>query len=380
MKLCDQNKCTGCQACRVICPKQAIKMIETKEGKIVPSIDANICINCGLCERTCPVLAEPELRLPIKTYAAWTLNETDRKACASGGIATGLYRYILDNGGIIYGCDYDENLKPIIRRSDTDADLDKFRRSKYVQSSTEDSFLDVRKDLNNGKLVIYVGSPCQIDGLLHFLGKAYDNLYTVDIICHGVPPFKYLQEYVNKISGGRKVSKVGFRGEHNFCLTLYDGKEMIYNEGSWNDFYFSTFLAGVTYRDNCYQCRYARKERISDLTIGDFWGLDKSTLKEKYNGRVSVILANTNKGLELLNKTNSFYLEERTLEEATKENDQLNHPMQIHEDRKRFIKNLDKGVYAALKSTKICKRIILKRVVKKNILFKLLKGIKNNAS
>lgn len=376
MKLCDQNKCTGCQACRVICPKRAITMTETNEGKIVPVIDENKCVNCGLCEKTCPVLTEPGFKLPIKTFAAWTLNVDDKKACASGGIATGLYRYVLDKDGVIYGCDYDENLKPVIRRSETEDDLDKFRRSKYVQSSTEDSYLDVRKDLQEGRLVIYVGSPCQIDGLIHFLGKQYENLYTVDIICHGVPPFKYLQEYADKVSGGRKISKVGFRGEHNFCLTLYDGEELVYNEGSWDDFYFTTFLEGVTYRDNCYQCRYARKERISDLTIGDFWGLDKSTLKEKYNGRVSVILANTKRGIEFLEKISSLHCEERTLEEAIKENDQLNHPMPIPEDRKRFLANLDKGVYSALKSTKMCKRILFKKAIKGSAFYKIYKSVK----
>ena len=376
MKLCDSNMCTGCQACRVSCPKKAITMTETKEGKTVPSVDEKLCVNCGLCERVCPVLSEPEFKTPQKVYAAWTLNLEDQKSCASGGIATGLYRYILNRGGIIYGCDYNENLKPVIRRSETADDLENFRSSKYVQSSTEDSFLDVKKDLQDGQLVIYVGSPCQIDGLIHFLGKNYDNLYTVDIICHGVPPFKYLQEYVNKVSGGRNITKVGFRGEYNYCLTLYDGEELIYNKGSWEDYYFTTFLDGVTYRDNCYNCRYARKERVSDLTIGDFWGLDKSSLKEKYDGRVSVILANTNRGIELLDNISDFHCEERTLEEATKENDQLNHPMPIPKDRKIFLANLDKGVYAALKNTKKIKKMIFKKRVKESVFYRIYKGIR----
>ena len=373
MKLCDQSKCTGCQACRCICPKGAITMTETTEGRTIPVVNEGLCVDCGLCERTCPVLKEPEFKMPIKTYAAWTLNDEDREKAASGGIGTGLYRYILSIGGIIYGCEYDENLKPVIRRSDKEEDLKKFRRSKYVQSSTEDSYKDVKKDLLDGLTVLYIGSPCQIDGLVNFLDQSFDNLYTVDIVCHGVPPFSYLQDYVKEIAPGKKITDIGFRGENDFCLTLYEGDNIVYNHGSWDDYYFTTFLEGVTYRENCYQCRYARKERISDLTIGDFWGLDKNTLNEQYKGRVSVILANTKKGDDLLSEISSIHTEERTLEEAIKENKQLNHPMPIHKDRETFLKNLHKGVYKALISTALCRKIYIKNTIKESHVYKVLK-------
>ncbi len=376
MKLCEQSKCTGCQACRVICPKQAITMTETKEGKTVPSVDEEVCVNCGLCERTCPVFADPEFKLPIKTYAAWTLNEEDKKACASGGIATGLYRYVLDKGGVIYGCDYSENLKPVIRRSETEDDLDKFRSSKYVQSSTENSYSDVRNDLQQGKTVLYVGSPCQIDGLMHFLEKKYDNLYLVDIICHGMPPYKYLQEYVTKVSGDKNITKVGFRGENDFYLTLYEGDNVVYKKSRWEDCYFSAFYDGMLFRDNCYKCRYARRERVSDLTIGDFWGLDKKSLTEAYDGRISVILANTTKGESLIADLKMIHSEERTLDEAVRGNEQLNHPMPVPEERRQFIKNIDKGVYRALLSTKTCRRIVIKQKVKESVVYTILRSIK----
>ena len=378
MELCDKTKCTGCQACRLSCPKKAISMTQTQEKKSIPIINESLCVDCGLCNRVCPVLNEPEFALPIKTYAAWTLNDEDRVRCASGGIATGLYRYILGKGGVIYGCDYDDTLKPIIRRSEDIKDISLFRTSKYVQSSVEDSYASVKKDLENERSVLYIGSPCQIDGLLHFLGKrkSYNNLYTVDIICHGVPPYQYLQEYVQAISKGSKVTKVGFRGDHDFNFTLYHDDELIYNRTSWDDYYFSAFLEGVIYRDNCYECRYARKERISDITIGDFWGIDKSTLKEQCKGRISVILANTKKGLSLLDNIDGLYMEERTLEEAARENKQLNHPMPLHKDRAAFIDNLDKGVYYALKKTGIGKNITFKNSVRSTPVYRLYKKVK----
>ena len=374
--LCEKSKCTGCQACRVICPKQAITMTETKEWKIVPYINEDLCVNCGLCEKTCPVLSKPTFKTPIETYAAWTMNEEDCKKCSSGGIATGLYRYILGIGGSVYGCDYDINLKPIIRRFNCMEDLDKFRRSKYVQSSTENSFLNVKMDLKEGKTVLYVGSPCQVDGLLHYLGEKYDNLYTVDFVCHGVSPYKYLQEYISAIVPNQKITNVVFRGEKDYFLTLYNGDEVVYQKNSWDDYYFSTFLEGVTFRDNCYECRYTRKERISDLTIGDFWGLNKDTLQEKYDGKVSVVLVNTQAGKKLISNISEIHFEKRTLNEAIKENRQLNYPMPVHDDRSVFLKNLDKGIYKALKRTKIGKKITKTNIKRNLFIYKIYKKVK----
>ncbi|WP_081679540.1 Coenzyme F420 hydrogenase/dehydrogenase, beta subunit C-terminal domain [Butyrivibrio sp. XPD2002] len=371
MKLCDIEKCTGCGACVNICPKKAIAMAETDTGKTVWSIDETQCVECGMCEKTCPVLNSSDFNEPIKTLAAWTLNEKDQQTCASGGIATALYKVVLEKNGTIYGCDYDSELKPVIRGYEDTSDLEKFKSSKYVQSITGFSYQQVKEDLNNGRMVLYIGTPCQIDGLQHFLGKKYSNLYTVDIICHGVPPYKYFQEYIASLGFKEKITSVAFRGKRDFCLSLYNEENLIYWRYSDFDYYYLSFLRGIIYRDNCYECRYAKKDRISDITIGDFWGLDKKTLQKPYDGRISTILVNTSKGQELLDMAvNHIYVEERLLDEALKYNEQLNHPMVVHEDREIFLNNLDKGVYKALCSTRTGKEITRKRI--KNKVRKLL--------
>jgi coenzyme F420-reducing hydrogenase beta subunit len=366
MELCNATKCTGCRSCENTCPKGAISMKLTVEGKTVPVIDSEKCVDCSLCQKACPVLFESDFIEPIKCLAAWTLDENDRKTCASGGIATGLYRSILDNAGVIYGCDYDKALKPVIRRSESINDLEKFKSSKYVQSSTESSYKEVKKDLQDGRNVLYVGTPCQIDGLNHFLGRKYDGLLTVDIICHGVPPYKYLHDYISDLKLKKTPNNVSFRGKNDYFLAVYRDDELLYMKESEDDFYFKAFLSGMIFRDNCYECRYARKERISDLTIGDFWRLNKKKLQTPCPGKASVILANTSKGMEALEKASSYiYFEEKNLEEALIGNDQLNHPMPVHQDRQVFVNNLNKGVYRALLCTDTGKAIKKKQVKEK---------------
>ncbi len=363
MNLCDIEKCTGCGACVNICPKKAIAMAETDTGKTVWFIDETQCVECGMCEKTCPVLNSSDFYEPVKTLAAWTLNEHDKKTCASGGIATALYRLILEENGVIYGCEYDDDLKPVISRSESIKDIEAFKSSKYVQSSTEGSFQQVKKDLADNRKVLYVGTPCQIDGLIHFLGGSQDNLVTVDIICHGAPPFKYLQDYVKALKVKKKPTSVTFRGKYDYCFGLFDGEERILLNKAADDYYLKAFLNGTSFRDNCYQCRYAGKDRVSDLTIGDFWGLDKKSLNQKYEGKISLILVNTTNGQKLIDRAQDYlYTEERSLEEARKHNEQLNHPMAAHEDRDAFLKNYRQGVYRALKSTNGGKEITKNRL------------------
>ncbi len=366
MELCNLEKCTGCRACENACPRDAITITFTAEYKSVPEINSDLCVNCGVCSKVCPVLGETAFSEPRQCLAAWTRDIDDQTTCASGGIATALYKNVLIHGGVIYGCKYDEELKPIICRSESNEDLERFKSSKYVQSSTEHSYSQVKNDLDKGRETLYIGTPCQIDGLLHFLGKRYDNLYTVDIICHGVPPYKYLQDYVKALNFKEKITSIAFRGKQDYCFSIYNEGKNIYWRYSEFDYYFLSFLRGIIFRDNCYQCNYARKERISDLTIGDFWGLDKKSLCEKYDGKVSVILVNTQKGQELLDRSHEYiHSEIRTLEEAIKYNEQLNHPMPVHADRKIFLNNLNKGVYKALCSTKTGRYITQKRISNK---------------
>ena len=354
MKLCEQEKCVGCFACMNICPKGAVSIGYNDLDKTIPVIDDSKCINCGLCQSVCPVIQETEFKEPQKCYAAWTRIDDDKKSCASGGIATALYRTVMEEGGAVFGCAFDDELNLNIRMAESENDLEIFKGSKYVQSCTDFSYKVVKEQLENDKKVLYVGSPCQIDGLLHYLRKPYDNLYTVDIICHGVPPIKYLQDYLHGLFPDKKLENIAFRGERDFELCIDSDNERIYQKHSYLDLYYHGFLKGMMFRDNCFNCSYAQKNRVSDMTIGDFWELDKSSLEEKYYGNVSVILTNSTKGEELLNMAKEkIHFEKRSIAEALKGNDQLNHPFERPKDRDKFEKNYNKGIAEALRSTSI---------------------------
>ncbi len=379
MQLCEAKDCTGCFSCMNICPKSAISVECDKLGKTIPQINSELCVECGLCRKSCPMLNESTYRKPQKCFAAWTTDKNDRVNCASGGIATALSRVIIRNGGKVFGAAWTEDLNLHMDVAENEIGLEKFKGSKYVQSFVGDSYVKVKKQLNNGEKILYIGSPCQIDGLLHFLEKKYDNLYTVDFICHGVPPIKYLIEYINTILHNKHITDIKFRDENGFQLTAFDNNICIYKSRAYDDLYFETFLKGVTYRDNCYSCKYARPERVSDLTIGDFWGLDKNSLNQNYDGKISTILVNTEKGRLLLEECQvEIYKEERPLEEALRGNGQLNHPSGVHPDRVGFMKHYKDDFYSAIGKTSIGKRIRKdKRVnrVKSCVLYKTIKKI-----
>lgn len=350
--ICNPDQCTGCFACMNVCAKNAINIIEDDYGRTIPDIDENKCVECNICRKICPVNNPIQLNEPDECYAIWTKNYDDRNCCASGGISTGIARFFIKNQGVVFGAAFDDNLNLEMKMAETEDELIQFRGSKYVQCNTEYSYRQVKEQLAHGKEVLYVGTPCQIAGLNAFLQKPQSNLYTIDIICHGTPPLKYLKEYCEQKFPEHKVSRVTFRGENDFQFCAFEGKNIIYKKPTYLDSYFHAFLKGVTYRENCYSCKYATGKRCSDLTIGDFWGINSETLNNHFDGRISLLLQNTNKGKLLFEKVkDEFVFEKRDIEEAIKGNDQLQRPTTKHKERKRFFKNYKKSnIYVALES------------------------------
>ena len=339
--ICSFEKCTSCKACLNICPKDAIEFITNDLGQMVPSIDKQKCVNCGLCLKTCPANNPVDLNCINKCYAAWTRDDEDKICSSSGGIATAFAREIINNGGKVFGAAFsvDDELKLEIKVADSAEELREFRGSKYVQSDVGYTYREVKECLESGTAVLYIAMPCQIAGLRRYLKKEYDNLYTVDIICHGMPPMLYLQEHVKNISKSNRISTLSFRGKYDYQLALFKAgtNKPFYKKNSREDTYFLSFLVGLIHKKSCYQCEYAQPNRTGDVTIGDFWGLDKSTLEEAYKGRVSVVLVNTDSGKRLLDMcSNRVHLEERRVHEAVEGNAQLRKPSVCHSKRKEF--------------------------------------------
>lgn len=332
----DKEKCTGCFACMNICPKDAISVSVDELGKTVPLIDSKKCIRCDACKRVCPEETLVMMNNITECYAAWTKRNDDVQRCASGGVSTGIARQIIKQGGVVFGSMFDENLDLHIEGVEEEKKVEKFSGSKYVQSFTGFSFRKVKKALDENKWVYYAGTPCQIAGLKNYLKKDYERLILVDLICHGVPPIDYLKSYVKSIT---KVmpEDIVMRNERGFQMILKSKRRIVYKRFASADYYYYAFLNAISYRDNCYSCQYAKKKRCSDITLGDFWGIDRQTLREKYMGNISVVLINTEKGKKIWdNVKNEFNFEKRTIQEAVNGNSQLKYPSQKHQDRKEF--------------------------------------------
>lgn len=339
-QICDKNKCSGCCACVNTCPKNCISMEYDEYGVLLPVINQDECVNCGACQKVCPINSKPEQRMPQKAYAAWHLNDEVHKKSASGGAAAAFYETAIENGGVCYGTSFDKDLKLTIKAAHSMEEISGFKGSKYVQAFAGLSFREAKKNLEDGKQVVFIGTPCQIAGLQNYLRKDYENLVTVDLICHGVPSLSYLHTHIQHIEESiqKKADNVTFRGEYSFELALYQAGELIYKKYRFLDNYFTGFLNGLFYRPNCYACPYACEKRVADITIGDFWGLGKEApCSYGLEGGVSVILPNTDKGHQFVMRAkDKLFLDERPLSEAINGNDQLRHPSEKHENYEKF--------------------------------------------
>lgn len=347
----DKKDCCACGACLNICPKQAITMQKDEYGFLYPQIDESKCIKCGLCLKICAFQNSELKNVPIKTYAAQS-NNTDLKESASGGIFASIATNVLREGGVVYGAAMEmENDKLTVRHIavENDADLIKLQGSKYVQSSTEKVYQDVKKKLNDNRLVLFSGTPCQVDGLNSYLGKKYENLITMDIICHGVPNNQMFQDYISLLEEKYKDKIIDFKFRDKtkgWGLTAKGYTAIIPANVSS---YYYMFLKSYINRDSCYSCKYACKNRCGDITIGDYWGIEKAhpeALKEDvcgldYKKGISCLIVNTEQGIKFLKKYKSdLRLLNSCFERVGKYNKQLNYPSKVNFNHREKILNL----------------------------------------
>ena len=305
-----EKKCCGCGACFQICPKGAITMIENSRGFLVPKIDEDKCISCGLCLSVCPEINNLNFNKVLSAHAAISKDKDNLNISTSGGIFFHICRHILNNGGIVYGCAWNSKLSVEHIRVDNLEDLKKLHQSKYIQSNNNNTYLNVKNDLNAKKTVVYSGTACQIAGLKLFLKNDYDNLFTVEVICHGVPSPGLFRKYIQWLEKkyNKKIIKYSFRnkekhktGEHYMFSIIFEdhSKKFFYvNE----DPYYSSFLSDKILRKCCYSCKYKSKDRISDFTLGDFWGIERYLKKFPARNGVSAVMINSDKAEKLFDQ------------------------------------------------------------------------------
>lgn len=336
-QVCKLENCYGCHACYNVCPKDAISMQEDQYGTVIPMIQQGKCVDCGMCQKVCPALNESKFVTPRQVYAAIAKCREDYKKSTSGGVATVFGKVTLENKGVVYGATINSQLNIKHIRVDRAKDLELLRGSKYAQSFISDTYKGVKKDLLNGKKVLFIGTPCQVDGLLFFLGKIYENLITINIVCHGTPANRLLKENLQKISSKNKCS-ISFRENAGYVLTVQEQDKVIYKKIFYEDPFYLGFMRKVFYRNTCYSCKYAQKQRVGDITIGDFWGFDKSRpfVSDTPYG-LSVVLINTEAGDRFFQQcSDRLYYQERPLEEAVAGNPQLQHPSPRHRNYAKF--------------------------------------------
>lgn len=371
-----QNKelCCGCSACASICPRHCITMRADKEGFLYPQIDTASCVDCGLCEKACPFLAEVKDETPpLHTFAAKNLNEDVRLSSSSGGLFTLFAEKTIKQGGIVFGAHFDNNWNVVHGEATTLDELTKFKGSKYVQSCIGDSYLKAKEYLKQGRKVLFSGTSCQIMGLKRYLGKDYPNLFTIDVICHGVPSpavwKNYLDEIIKVARKGKKnqfrslftsvipetdapvqgtLEGISFRdktfGWRKISFALYFAKATAAGEKKQfrsliaNDYqskYFVAFNACLTIRHSCFNCKAKGGRCGSDITLADFWGIEKVIPDFSDDKGVSLCLCNTEKGYDLFAEL-AVVKRKTTLEQAVTHNCSWRLSHKPHANRERF--------------------------------------------
>lgn len=343
----NKADCCGCGACFNICPKNAIAMCKDDCGFVYPEINDSLCIGCKKCINVCNYQHDSGLLQPVAEYASAIKDYEVLLKSASGGIFSAAAKKVLDIGGCVFGAAFvkrENSLIPKHIKIETESELSKIQGSKYVQSDTGTTYKEAETELKKGKTVLYSGTPCQIDGLKGFLGRDYDNLFTIDIICHGVPNADFFNDYVKELMNkyGGEIMDFKFRDKTKgwglnakVIYTDTSKKEHYKLIPSGASSYFDMFLKSDIYRENCYSCKYARTDRAGDITIGDFWGFQKQhpQLLESAGGNysdisgISCVLVNTEKGrrlVELLKE--SVFLDKSSFDKISEGNSQLKHP------------------------------------------------------
>ena len=313
------NDCCSCKACISACHHNAIKSIVDEQGFEQIQLDESSCVECGLCEKVCPVLSKPAFNTEHKNnYACYALDNKIKKQGSSGGLFATFATYTLKIGGVVYGAAFDQSLQLKTTRVSSIEDLAPLCKSKYLLCNTCDQYLNIKKDLENGLHVLYCATPCQISALRLFLRKDYDNLYTIEFVCHGVGSQTMFNDSVKYIQDkkGIKITNFTFREKYKSATSHYYSFDYIKNDNSYTEKdlylyfpYYNAYCKQLNCRNICYNCHYAREQRVADITVGDFHTIAKYDHTIDRFAGVSMITCNNKRGIELFDKVkDSLYL------------------------------------------------------------------------
>ena len=358
--ICDREQCTGCGACVQICPKQCITMRMDSEGFRYPFVDEQRCVNCQKCVDVCHVLHTPTVHAAT-FYMAWHKDKDVLLHSSSGGVFTALATIVLRQGGVVFGATMDEDTREVYHAMvENEKELDKLRMSKYYQSDTRDVYQIVRAKLQEGHQVLFSGTACQVAALYRFLGDKVEwpKLITVDVLCHGVSSKKVVDAYISSKEKryGKKIRSVRFRVKGNdgewqsgggTRMKLEFADDSIRIENKNTDTFFSGFNRNLFLRESCYRCKYCGQERVADFTIADFWGVNAEKVsEEQLRLGVSLMLVNTQKGLELVDALRQFMvITAIDPQDAIPWNQALVSPQVRPVERDRFFPMLEKMEY-----------------------------------
>ncbi len=338
----DKSMCNGCEICTKVCPTNAIKMVEDQEGFFYPEIDKDKCINCNKCKNIC---SNYNTSLGNeKVYVAINKNEKELEESSSGGMFYILAKYVIEKNGVVFGVEYDENLKVRHNFYETLEECKRFQGSKYVRSDINDSYRKVEEFLKDDRYVLFTGTPCQCNALKTYLVKEYEKLILCDIICHANPSQKVFDKYKNEIENSRdkKIKMIYFRTKNNGWRNQTPIIEYMDNEKEEEKTFFSAFVKELINRPSCHSCVFASSNRVTDFSIGDFWGIEKvmPEVEDKDTG-ISLFMVNSKKASEVFDNVKEYIkYKEVDKDLAFLYNHNKNVPM--HRNREKFFNNLDK--------------------------------------
>ncbi len=359
IKIENPKSCCGCGACVSVCPRDAVAMKEDEAGFIYPSVDEALCVKCGKCAEVCVFTQKNKgANGDPAVYAAATEDKDVLLESSSGGIFTELANAVLDKGGTVFGAAWTNEMSVSHIPVESKAELEKLRGSKYVQSVTGDTFRQAKKLLEGGRYVCFSGTPCQIAGLKAYLGRDYEKLLTIDIICHGVPSMKMLRDDLAYVYGGdlSEIDRIKFRDKRYGWGTkgsILSGSSRTKYDPGTSPYYFY-FLKGEVYRESCYNCRFPSEGRQGDITLGDYWGIRQELIKlmgeADPDKGISCVLVNTGKGAQWFKSIeNNLHLTLSDRKSVEKHNKQLTAPSAPLPEHRELLEGYLKNGYSAFR-------------------------------